>query len=338
MTCPTVRFKRSGSAGWASILVTVASLAVGCGGGDDKSGSDANAATSSTLSTTSSTEPQPDHTPKTAAIGETVAWKDLQFVVHGTQIPISTEGKIFQPIPGTLLVGIDVEVKNPTAETKQFPPALEVYDGQHRAFSVVGGGGIEPPAPDGDILPNGAKRGLFVFQVFDGAQGPGLRMVFLPEPDEPAIVVPLVPGDVPAAPAPVDSGPGTPHPVGEAAAAGAAVIVVNGVENPFTPEEEYDAADAGKRWVVVDLSVFNPGKANVRGSRIDASLQDAQNQQFRSSISSPKKLPEEVEENLPPGLGRRGPLAFEIPEASAGTGMKLLITYDRSPPVVFQLS
>lgn len=322
------------------ILATVAVLSsAGCGGEDDKaSAGDTTTTTMAAESTTSSTEPEADHTPRTAAIGETVNWGDLQLIVHGTQIPIPTEGKIFQPIPGTLLVGVDMEVKNPTADTKNFPPALEVYDAQHRAFPVVSAGGVEPRAPDGDILPNGAKRGLFVFQVLDGAQGPGLRMVFLPEPDEPAVVVPLVPGDAPAAPAPVDSAPGTPHPVGEAGATGNAVFVVQGVENPFTPEKDYDAPDAGKRWVVVDLSVFNAGKPNLRGSRIDASVQDAQNQVFRSSISSPKKLPEDVLENLPPGLGRRGPLAFEIPEASAGPGMKLLITVNRSEPVVFQLS
>jgi hypothetical protein len=319
--------------------VTLVALAACGGGGDDEAGTDTSiTAASAPAESTTTTEPQPDHTPKTAAIGETVAWKDLQFVVHGTQIPISTEGKLFQPVPGTILVGVDVEVKNPTAETKKFPPALSVHDAQNRAFEVVSAGGVDPRPPTGDILPNGALRGLFVFQVLDGAQGPGLRMVFFPEPEEPAVIVPLVPGDAPPAPAPVEAAAGAAHPVGEAAAVGDGVFVVNGVENPAVPENDYDKPEAGKRFVVIDLSVFNTGKPNFRRSRIDASLQDAQNQTFRDSFKRPKKFPEEGIADLPPGLGRRGPLAFEIPDASAGPGMKLLISYNRSPPVVFQLS
>lgn len=325
----------------APILASVAVVAfTACGGGGDDN---ATAETSTTLAaaaeaTTTSTEPQPDHTPKTAAIGEAVAWRDLQFVVHGAQIPIPTEGKLFQPVPGTLLVGVDVEVKNPTAEAKKFPPALQVYDGQNRAFDVVSAGGVEPRPPTGDVLPNGALRGLFVFQVLDGAQGPGLRMVFMPESDEPAVIIPLVPGDAPAAPAPVNAAPGAAHPAGEAAAVGDAVFVVNAVENPAVPESEYDKPEAGKRFVVIDLSMFNTGKSNLRSSRIDASIQDAQNQTFRDAFKRPKKFPEEAVADVPPGLGRRGPLAFEIPDASAGPGMKLLVSVNRSTPVVFQLS
>jgi hypothetical protein len=317
----------------------LAIVACGGGGGEKSSAEKQDSTTATQPESTTTTEPQPDHTPKVAALGETVTWRDLQFVVYGTKIPISFEGKIFQPVPGTVVIGVDVEIKNPTTETRQFPPALTVYDAQHRAFNQVGVGGVEPKAPGGDILPNGAKRGLFTFQVLDGAQGPGLRMVFLPEPSEPAIVIPLVPGDVPPVPKPVDTQPGVAHPLGEAGAVGDAVIVVNGIENPFTPEEEYGKAKPGNRWVVVDLSVFNAGKPNLRGSRIDASIQDAQNQTFSASFSTPKKFPEgSLEESVPPGFGRRGPAAFEIPEASAGPGMKLLLKVRGSEPVVFQLT
>lgn len=327
------------------IMVAAFVAAQACGGGSGKKADSAarkasSSTTATTAESTTSTKPEPDQTPKMAQVNETLMVDGFEVTVHEVKIPVSTAGKVLQPVPGTLIIGLDTEVKNPLPEPKRFRPSLELLDAANRAYQETATS-ITPEPPDGDIPASGAKRGLFTFQVTDGTQAPGLRLVLFGEDHAaPVIIMPIVAGGtLPVAPeVAAASDPTKVYAKDEPARLGWAVVIVHSVQNPFPPPDKYHMPDAGMRFVVLDVDIFNTSKQNHDGYDLEAKITDAMNQTFRTATSTPVSFPARALEDIPAGTGRRGPITFQIPEASGTGALKMLLSSEREPPALFALA
>lgn len=319
-------------------LILVLTLSAACGGGGSGKSPAAKSATTiattnTAAPTTSTTAPKPDQTPKTANLNDTITIGAAQVIFHGVTAPYPEPDLE----PGSIVAAVDAEVKNPGAAPVD--PKLELFllDAMNGGYRQTDSH-IQPAPPEGAIPPNGSKRGMYVFQILEAAKAPGLRLLVhsagSADTEEQFYEVPVVPGgSPPQAPnaAPLD--PAKVYAKGEPAAIGWATLVLHGVQNP-APPLPYSPPDAGKRFVTVDLEVFNTSKQTHSGYDFSdgAQLQDAQNQTFKSEISArTTHFPDEVFATyLPATLGRRGPLTFQIPDASGAGLLKLLFTYHDS--------
>jgi hypothetical protein len=319
-------------------LLTMVGVVVfpACGGGDNDEAAQASATTAATQpeSTTTTTAPGPDQTPKEIAFGTPVTVGNVQVIFHGATIPYTPTGRFDQPIPGTIVAVVD---------TEDVSPDVALLDNSNRLYDRVSSG-IQPEAPRGQIAAGLSKRGLFVFQLLDGAQGPGLRLLFLPDSKtDPAYVLPLVPGGNP--PAPPSAGPGDPaktYAKGEAAGVGWGTIVVHGVVNPAQPSDpQHDAPEPGFHFVVLDVELFNTSKQTQNTFDLEAKLKESMNQSFSTTPKRTKES-EIVEKGLrgsiPAGMGIRGPVTFMMPDSTAAGPLTLLVTHRRDPPIMFAVA
>jgi|GEM_PF-3390486 len=320
-------------------LILLLTLSAACGGGGSSKSSAAKpattiATTATTAPTTTTTAPKPDQTPKMANLNDTIAVGGAQVIFHGVTVPYA-EPDLEE---GSIVAAVDAEVKNPGAAPVD--PQLELFllDAMNGGYRQTDSH-VQPAPPEGAIPPNGSKRGLYVFQILDASKAPGLRLLVHStagsDTEEQFYEVPLVPGgNPPQAPSPAALDPAKVYAKGEPAAIGWAVIVVHGVQNP-APPLPYSPPDAGKRFVTIDLEVFNVTKQTHSGGYDfgdGAQIQDAQNQTFKSEISArTTHFPDDAFATyMPATLGRRGPLTFQIPEASGTGPLKLLLTYHDS--------
>lgn len=111
--------------------------------------------------------------------------------------------------------------------------------------------------------------------------------------------------------------------VGDIVKLGDLEVVVRALRNPLPSQNQFIKPKPGNRFVGVDMEVKNPGATEETFSIIaGAEVQDAQNQTFSPAFTDHE--PKAPDGAIPPGSSRRGLLVVEMPNASAGPGMKLL--------------
>jgi len=150
---------------WARIGVPVAVVlvllvvVVLSRGGDDDSGS------------TTAAPP-----PKTFAIGETARSEAFDVTVYGFKDP-QPPGQFLQPGAGKHYVSVDVQLANRSGEQVNFSSLLQIHllDAANRQYDSTFGE-VAPPAPDGEIPPGQAVRGLTLFEVPQGTTGLKVRV------------------------------------------------------------------------------------------------------------------------------------------------------------------
>ncbi|WP_327351183.1 DUF4352 domain-containing protein [Streptomyces sp. NBC_01304] len=103
--------------------------------------------------------------------------------------------------------------------------------------------------------------------------------------------------------------------VGDTVAADGWELKVNEVIDPFVSDNQFTQPEAGKRFVVVDLTVKNTqDKARTASSLFTSELRDEEGRAYsRSIVVGVDSAPDG---ELAPGEQRRGQMAFEVPTAS----------------------
>ena len=115
--------------------------------------------------------------PQTFKVGDVVklgSWTVKVWAVKDPQPPVNEYSK---PDAGNRWVSIDTEVKNLSTKVDAVSSlaCFNLHDSLNHDYSEDIAAGIAPGAPDGEVEPNGAKRGLIVFQVPQAAKGLQLR-------------------------------------------------------------------------------------------------------------------------------------------------------------------
>jgi hypothetical protein len=329
-------------------LLAVVGLAAlpACGGGDDKKEAGQEGAVTSVTTapaeTTTTTAAGPDQTPKELALAAPVNVGNLTVTFHAVTVPYTSTNRFEQPVPGTILATIDTEVKNNGTQVEEFDPEIVLLDSTNRMYNRVISS-AQPEAPKGQLAAGISKRGLYVFQLLEGSQAPGLRLVYLPDPDkEPTYVVPLVAGAAPTAPSAAAGDPAKTYSRGEAATVAWGTIVVHGVTNPAEPRDpELDKPDVGFRLITLDVEVFNTTKSTHDAFDLEHKIKDSNNQTFER-VSDRTKGNEVMERGLngpiPALMGIRGPVTFMIPEATAAGPLIMTVEFKDAPPIQFALA
>ncbi len=99
--------------------------------------------------------------------------------------------------------------------------------------------------------------------------------------------------------------------VGRAVTAGDFALTVNGVTNPYESSDEFNQPEAGRRWVLIDVSLENVSDQTKDYSSFDFSLRDADDFSYdRTFIGVDRALDFGT---LRPGETIRGNVAFELP-------------------------
>jgi hypothetical protein len=331
-----------------ALLGAIGILALPACGGGEKKEAGKEAATTAPPATqpesTTTTAAGPDLSPKEVALETPITAGNFTVTFHGVTIPYQVpESSIFRPIPGTLLATVDTEVKNNGAAVEEFQANMLALDSTNRIFPLVSSS-VQPEPPRGQIAPGTGKRGLYVIQLLEGAQAPGLRLVFAPdEKKEPAYVLPLVAGGTPpAAPSAATPDPAKTYAKDEAVQVGWGAIVVHGVTNPAQPDDpKWDAPEAGQHLVVADVEVFNTTKQHHNAFDFDVKIKDAMNQSFSTTTkhTAANKIAERgVDNTIIAGLGFRGPVTFMVPDAGGNGPLTLLIQFKGEPAVMFALA
>jgi hypothetical protein len=113
---------------------------------------------------------------KTFAVGETARTADFDVTVYGVKDP-QPPGQFLRPSPGAHYVSVDVQVANRSATQQNFSSLLQIHllDGSNRQFDPTFGE-VAPPAPDGEVPPGQAIRGLALFEMPDGTTGLRVRV------------------------------------------------------------------------------------------------------------------------------------------------------------------
>ena len=105
--------------------------------------------------------------------------------------------------------------------------------------------------------------------------------------------------------------------VGDIVKLGNTQVIVHSFKDPYIPQSEFGKAAAGSRYVTVDTELKNLStKPQSYSTIIQFEIQDASSQAFNVTIV-PDQLPS-LDGEAPPGGGRRGTLAFEVPNTSKG--------------------
>jgi len=113
----------------------------------------------------------------TFAVGDVVALGDYEVTVHGVQNPLPPASEFITAPAANKYVGLDIEVKNTTDESKAFSAflAIELQDAENRTYDLTFTD-HQPAVPDGELAAGAGRRGLAVFQVPEAATG--LRLLF----------------------------------------------------------------------------------------------------------------------------------------------------------------
>jgi uncharacterized protein DUF4352 len=110
--------------------------------------------------------------PKYYKVGQTAKSGDFKFTVFAFTDPTPPPSPVFTASPGSHFVTVDVEVINPSSKNRSFSAfdGFHLRDQENRQYRVdlTLTPNLNPPAPDGQIPPNGSTRGLVAFQVTDG--------------------------------------------------------------------------------------------------------------------------------------------------------------------------
>src|SRR5262249_30712457 len=139
--------------GWVGLGALVLTIVLAVVGSSDNSGT-RSGSTSATAAT-----------PTTYYnIGQTANSGDFKFTVFAVTDPQPPTNQFATPKPGMHFVSVDVEVINPSSENRVFSSlnGFHLLDSQNRQYDedlTIGASPLNPPAPDGQIPPNGSTRG-----------------------------------------------------------------------------------------------------------------------------------------------------------------------------------
>jgi hypothetical protein len=149
-----------------AVLAIVVSVAAVAASGDDNKAEKVNGdgKTSGSASTT-------------YKVGDEVKLGDWTVKVYGVANPQQPVNQFSQPKPGTKWIGVDAEVKNLSKDpaTVSSLACFKVHDSANHDYDEEITSGVTPQAPDGQIEPGGAKRGVLVYEVPQDATGLQLR-------------------------------------------------------------------------------------------------------------------------------------------------------------------
>lgn len=111
------------------------------------------------------------------AVGDEVKLGDWTVKVYAVANPQAPGNQFSQPKAGTKWIGVDTEVKNLSTKpaTVSSLACFKLHDAANHDFDENITSGVTPQAPDGQIEPSGAKRGIIVFEVPQDATGLQLR-------------------------------------------------------------------------------------------------------------------------------------------------------------------
>jgi hypothetical protein len=104
-------------------------------------------------------------------IGQTAKSGDFKFTVFAFTDPQPPPNEVVNPKPGSHFVTVDVEVINPSSKNRSFFAynGFHLRDQENRQYTLLDvTPSFNPPAPEGQIPPNGGTRGLVGFEVPDG--------------------------------------------------------------------------------------------------------------------------------------------------------------------------
>ncbi len=105
--------------------------------------------------------------------------------------------------------------------------------------------------------------------------------------------------------------------VGDQVKLGDWTVVVNGVTDPYTPSDSFDAPDPGKRDVVVDATVTNGSSSSQTVSSIACfTLQDSTAQEYDETIVT--GVAKSPDGEVGPGQSVRGSIAYQVPTTATG--------------------
>lgn len=151
----------------AALAVVVAAGAVVASGSDNKA---------SKVDSSGSTTP--GDSASTYKVGDEVKLGDWTVKAWGVNNPQAAPNQFSQPTAGTKWVGVDTEVKNLSSKPETVSSVLcfDVTDSANRKYNVNITSGVAPAAPDGEVAPNGALRGIAVFEI--PADAAGLKLNF----------------------------------------------------------------------------------------------------------------------------------------------------------------
>jgi Telomeric repeat-binding factor 2. len=112
------------------------------------------------------------------AVGDEVKLGDWTVKVYAVANPQAPVNQFSQPTAGNKWVGVDTEVKNLSSKPETVSSLLcfDVTDSANRKYDVNITSGVTPGAPDGEVAPNSALRGIAVFEV--PADATGLKLNF----------------------------------------------------------------------------------------------------------------------------------------------------------------
>ncbi len=113
---------------------------------------------------------------KPFAIGATAPTDQFDVTVYGYKDP-QPPGQFLQPSAGTHYVSVDVQLANRGSAQQNFSSLLQIHllDGSNRQYDPTFGE-VTPPAPDGEIPPDQAIRGLALFEIPNGVTGLRVRV------------------------------------------------------------------------------------------------------------------------------------------------------------------
>jgi hypothetical protein len=115
--------------------------------------------------------------PKNFAVGDEVKLGSWTVKVYGVTDPVQPTNQFIQPSAGNHWVGVDTEVKNLSskATTVSSLACFDLRDAQNHSYTESIVSGVQPKAPDGEVQPNQALRGMLVFEVPQAATGLSLN-------------------------------------------------------------------------------------------------------------------------------------------------------------------
>jgi hypothetical protein len=109
---------------------------------------------------------------QTYKVGDEVKLGDWTVKVYGVTDPAQPESEFETVAPGTRWVALDTEVKNLSSSPQAVSSlaCFELQDSENKTYTEELAS-VGAQAPDGEVAPNGAKRGNIVFAVPTAATG-----------------------------------------------------------------------------------------------------------------------------------------------------------------------
>jgi hypothetical protein len=107
-------------------------------------------------------------------VGDTASTGAFSITVYAAKDPQPAGNSLLTPTVGGHFVSVDVQVTNPGSSQQAFSSLVGFHlldSVNHQYDESLGGAGLTPGAPDGEIAGGQSIRGYVVFEVPDGTTG-----------------------------------------------------------------------------------------------------------------------------------------------------------------------